>query len=226
MKSDQEYLEFFGKVMKMVDLNRIEAETKHGNKRGRRHSVEMSKEEEYRVKYLLIIDTLIGELQFRFKEENIQPLVIIHKIITGVDLVQELNIREELKIYEYDINFDDLAMDLTVWYEYKKQNSNQFNNGFRSICEQFINCNLHIILKELYKLLLIYLSIPISSATGERSFSVLKILKTYLRNSMVQQRLSDLAVISINSDLLQDIRIDDIINKFASLKDRRLKFTY
>ena len=73
---------------------------------------------------------------------------------------------------------------------------------------------------------LIYLSIPISSASGERSFTVLKLLKTYLRNSMIQQRVSNLAVIKTNSDLLKEIKIDEVINIFASLKDRRVKFSY
>ena len=226
MKSDEAYLEFFDIVMKIVSSNSIEAETKHGNKRGRRHSIEMSKNDEFKVKYLTIIDTLIGELEFRFKEENIRPLTMIYKVITAPVLDHFINIKEELKIYESDIDFDLLELDLTVWQEYKAQNAQYFNGGSRSICNQFINCNLHKILKELYKLFLIYLSIPISSASGERSFTVLKLLKTYLRNSMIQQRVSNLAVIKINSDLLKEIKIDEVINIFASLKDRRVKFSY
>ncbi len=127
MKSYEAYLKYYKKVMAIVELNGIEADTKHGKKRGRKNSIEMSKEEEYKVKYLLIIDTLIGELQFRFKEENIRRLVMIHKIITNVEWDKSFDIREELKLYEADIDFDRLGMDLLVWYEYKKQNPQQFN---------------------------------------------------------------------------------------------------
>jgi len=206
-------------------LNGIEAETKRGKKRGRKATVELDTEEEHKASYHSIIDSLVSELNFRFQEENIRPLVVIHNLIMSTHLDQQLNIREELKIYGSEIDFTDLNMNLNVWYEYKKQNPEQFGGTkFRKIADQFMNCNLHEVFKELFILFAIYLAVPISSATGERSFSVLKLLKTYIRNTTDQQRLSDLAVISVNSDLLKNISVDDIINKFASLKSRRLKF--
>jgi hypothetical protein len=41
----------------------------------------------------------------------------------------------------------------------------------------------------------ILLIIPVSGASGERSFSKLKLIKTYLRSSMSQERLSSLATL-------------------------------
>jgi len=46
-------------------------------------------------------------------------------------------------------------------------------------------------LSTLYK---IYYTLPISSATAERSFSRLKLIKTYLRSTIAEDRLSNLAV--------------------------------
>ncbi len=124
-------------------------------------------------------------------------------------------------MYEDEIDFCDLEMNLSVWYVYKNQNPKQLGGTkLRQIVDQFINCNLHEIFKQLYTLILIYLTVPITSATGERSFSVLKLLKTYIRNTMNQQRLSDLTVISVNSDLLNEIKINYIINEFERLKGR------
>ena len=77
---------------------------------------------------------------------------------------------------------------------------------------------------QIFKLFKIYLSIPVSSATGERSFSCLPRLKSYLRTTTGQQRLSDLAVANIESEKLKGIDVDIIINEFASVKKRRLKF--
>lgn len=70
----------------------------------------------------------------------------------------------------------------------------------------------------------IFLTIPVSVATGERSFSKLKIIKHYLRNSMNQDRLSDLATISIESDIAENINYSEIIDEFASLKLRKGAF--
>ena len=60
-------------------------------------------------------------------------------------------------------------------------------------------------------------------AAAERSFSKLKLIKTYLRSTMSQERLSGMAVLSINHQLAEQISFDDIIDDFASRKARRVK---
>lgn len=57
-----------------------------------------------------------------------------------------------------------------------------------------------------------------------RSFLCLKCLKTYLRNSMGQARLSDLAVLSVNKDLAKRICHKSIIDTFAQ-KNRKIQFS-
>ena len=63
-----------------------------------------------------------------------------------------------------------------------------------------------------------------TSNVAERSFSALKRIKTYLRNSMEEDRLSSLAIIHIEKELANEIDSDKVIDKFASLADRRLQF--
>jgi hypothetical protein len=53
---------------------------------------------------------------------------------------------------------------------------------------------------ELYRLLVIACTLPATSAGCERSFSKLKLIKTYLRNRMDDGRLSNLGIISLNSE--------------------------
>ncbi|XP_039866244.1 zinc finger MYM-type protein 1-like [Simochromis diagramma] len=68
----------------------------------------------------------------------------------------------------------------------------------------------------------IALTLPVTVASAERSFSKLKLIKTYLRSSMGQERLSGLAVISINGDVAQKLSYDDLIADFATRKCRRV----
>ena len=63
-----------------------------------------------------------------------------------------------------------------------------------------------------------------SVASCERSFSKLKQIKNYLRSTMGQSRLSDLALLSIESDMVKDIDFDGVIDRFAALKTRKGKF--
>ena len=75
----------------------------------------------------------------------------------------------------------------------------------------------------LLKLLQITLTIAVSTATCERSFSALKRIKSYLRSTMSEQRLVDLAVLSIEKDLSQQLSLEEVINQFAGRdKNRRI----
>ena len=74
----------------------------------------------------------------------------------------------------------------------------------------------------IYTTLAILLTMPPSTATAERSFSVMKRLKTYLRSTMLTERMSNLAKLHIYRDV--NIPIDSIIEKFADSKKRRLDF--
>ena len=69
-------------------------------------------------------------------------------------------------------------------------------------------------------LLRIFGTIPVSNATTERTFSKLKLLKTYLRTTMGQERLSGLALMSIHQDM--EVKPEKVIDIFANKKNRRI----
>jgi len=61
-------------------------------------------------------------------------------------------------------------------------------------------------------------TIPCSSAEAERSFSSLRRLKTYLRNSTSQQRLNHLAVLHVHRERLDGI--DNVVaREFVAKSD-------
>jgi hypothetical protein len=66
-----------------------------------------------------------------------------------------------------------------------------------------------------------YLSLPATSAACERSFSVLKRIKNYNRSKMGQERLCSLAVMAIESDLLNSVDFDGLIHDFAESHSRK-----
>ena len=61
----------------------------------------------------------------------------------------------------------------------------------------------------------------ISNDTGERSFSKLKLIKTYLRNSLAQDKLSNLALLSIENNILKSLNTKEITNIFVNMKTRK-----
>ena len=73
------------------------------------------------------------------------------------------------------------------------------------------------------RLLQITATLPVTSASAERSFSVLKRLKTYLRTTMGEVRLSGLAHMHVQYS--QPIDVEAVINHFATTgRARRLNF--
>lgn len=79
-------------------------------------------------------------------------------------------------------------------------------NGFPNICVA----------------LRILLTMPLSVASAERSFSKLKLIKTYLRSTMCQERLVGLATISIESERARQVDLKVLIQEFAKQKARKV----
>ena len=77
------------------------------------------------------------------------------------------------------------------------------------------------IFPNLYMLLQVALTIPVSSASCERSFSVMRRIKIWLRNSMSNDRFSNLSLLHIERDLANNITSEEVLNIFAQ-KSRRL----
>jgi len=71
-------------------------------------------------------------------------------------------------------------------------------------------------------MLRIFLTIAVSGATCERSFSKLKLIKNCLRSSMSTLRLRNLATLSSEQQLTDKINFDIAIEEFANKKARKV----
>ncbi|KAK4873016.1 hypothetical protein RN001_015045 [Aquatica leii] len=70
----------------------------------------------------------------------------------------------------------------------------------------------------------IFLTLPVTVSSNKRSFSKLKIIKNYLRTTMSQDRLSNLAFISIEHETVDTLDLNEVIDSFASMKARKIEF--
>jgi hypothetical protein len=145
-------------------------------------------------------------------------------------------IEDELTIYKDIVSFPDLQIELRIWYQFKKDHWQKFKRtfsdadkpkskkNFKDIAMFFTHSNLQSSMESLFLLFKIYLSIQVASAEAERSFSTLKRIKTWLRTTIGQDRLSALAVLNIERPQAADIDSDLAIDKFVEAKNRRIKF--
>jgi len=71
------------------------------------------------------------------------------------------------------------------------------------------------------------MTIPaVASDCAERSYSKLKIIKPYLSNSIGQDKSADLALLSIEQEILKSINYKEIIDAFPQYKSRKKMFQY
>ena len=82
---------------------------------------------------------------------------------------------------------------------------------------------LYIVQQKLTVSSIILLTLPVSVASGERSFSKLKLIKTYLRSTMSQRSLVDLATSSIEHDYASTLEWKELVETFTMKKARKIK---
>jgi hypothetical protein len=74
------------------------------------------------------------------------------------------------------------------------------------------------------RLIRLVLTLPVSTATTERAFSAMKIVKTRLRNKMEDEFLANSLVVYIEREIAENFNLDSILDDFVSLKGRKLGF--
>ena len=67
----------------------------------------------------------------------------------------------------------------------------------------------------------IFLTLPVTVASAERSFSKLKLIKNYMRSTMSQDMLSGLSILCIENERARNLDLSEIVKQFAEKNARR-----
>ncbi|XP_074299909.1 uncharacterized protein LOC141631087 [Silene latifolia] len=183
-------------------------------------SPRLSQEESFWVNYFLyLIDQAISSLKKWFEQyqeyENIFGFMFTtDKLYSLDDLELEsccVNLENMLRNNdESDIGGKALCVDLKLFREFmpkKQMGPIAILNYMKQVGGCFPNAVIA------YRILL---TIPVTVASAERSISKLKLLKSYLRSTMLQDRLNRLTMIAIENNLLEKVTYDELIEDFAS----------
>jgi len=79
----------------------------------------------------------------------------------------------------------------------------------------------YVLYPKITECLKIFLTLPVTTCECERNVSALRRLKTYLRNTMPQTRLTELTLLHIHYNM--EIGLDEIIRRFSWLHPRRME---
>jgi hAT family C-terminal dimerisation region len=128
----------------------------------------------------------------------------------------ESSCKKLASIYSTDVNELELVTECQHFKHHQPANLS-VSALYRSIKSDYLEStfpNIEIALR-------IYLTLMPTNCTGERSFSKLKIIKNYLRTTMLEPRLTAISIMSIESDMLDEIDLAEIISTFAAAKSRK-----
>ena len=170
------------------------------------------------------ISSTIDELGLRFSTQQKLAVKISKLMPLHVKEVEFADMKNMFEFYKEDLlsdNFVLLESEFEMW-----------RNMWRKRDGHDLPCTIGQVLKStyaqrdfypnIYCLLTIFATLPVSIATPERSFSVLKLVKTYLMNSMADERFSALALRHIHKGTTLTTDPEDIVAEFDK-RNQRIK---
>lgn len=179
-----------------------------------RSNVPPSTPEEYycRTVYIPFLDDLIRSLEDRFESHKATIVSLQCVLPTRCQNCEYVSIEPAVKFYGSDVGHEDVVeSEFQLWcIRWKRENCDLPITALESLvqCNKGLFPNIYILLKLLAVL-------PVSTATVERSFSTLRRIKSYLRNTTSENRSNGLALLSIHRDFY--VTDDEVIEKCASV---------
>ena len=117
-------------------------------------------------------------------------------------------LRHQLSIYIDNVRADERFGDLS---------------GIGDLAKLLVDTNKHVSFPLVYQLLKRVLILPVATASVERCFSAMNIVKNVLRNKMGEQFMSDCLICFVEKDIFSTITKDDVIDRFKKVKNREGK---
>lgn len=230
--ADMEFNNIFSNVQSVCDNLNVEIKIPRiAQKQMHRSNVPSSCPKEYykRNIFIPLLDSIIVDLNDRFSETLCQflelnfltPKILCYTDITSVQIKDKIeNIFQVFGpiLNEEKTNFTYKLYSEVLQWKTILNNAAEKPSTFEDalvFCDQDICPTIH-------KLLSIYMTLPVSVATSERSFSTLRLLKTFLRNRTSNERLSGLAMLNIHKEI--ELDTNKVIDKFACSGNRRPEF--
>lgn len=192
----------------------------------------MSEKQSYQNLYVNILQTLEKDFDDRFK--SLEDLKFVGLVCTekfesfcSPAHFPNLELNSLLNFYPNMFDADKLRNELSVVYGLESLRAKSLASLHKYLYQ---DQGLKNAFSETLKLCGLVSCIPCTSVTGERSFSTMRRIKSFLRNTMSQSRFSDLAMLTIEKDLLLNLQkqpdfYEKVISEFLK-KDRRMEFRF
>ncbi|XP_057441981.1 uncharacterized protein LOC130733738 isoform X2 [Lotus japonicus] len=128
-------------------------------------------------------------------------------------------------IYHADFSDDDrgtIKEQLSTFIlQVKRHASFSTCDDIASLAMKMVQTEKHLLFPLVYKLIELALILPVSTASVERAFSAMKIIKSKLRNKINNEWFNDLMICYTEREIFKSVSDLDILRTFAAKKTRR-----
>jgi hypothetical protein len=185
-------------------------------------------ESHYRIElFYTVVDMQLQELNNRFNETN-SRLLICMECLSPTNLFSSFDkakLIEFAKFYPSEFSptalvFLDSQLE-TYISDMRKSVEFASLKGISDLSKKLVATKRHITYSFVYRLLKLAMILPIATATVERAFSAMKIVKNRLRNQMADDFLNDCLVTYIERDVFKKVDKELIIQRFQKMAPRR-----
>ncbi|KAK9277969.1 hypothetical protein L1049_027526 [Liquidambar formosana] len=187
----------------------------------------------YRVRlFYMVLDKQLVELNNRFTEGNTE-LLLCMACLNPSDSFLAFDKEKLIRLaqfYPSDFSPSDFSpSDLIALsnqldtYIFDMRSDNHFLQlkGVGGLAEKMVQKRKNVIFPLVYKLVKLALILPIATATVERAFSGMKIIKNRLRNRMGDQWINDCLVTFIEKEVFDTIDNETIIQRYQGMTPRQ-----
>ncbi|KAL6546715.1 hypothetical protein OROMI_022436 [Orobanche minor] len=196
--------------------------------RSRRTAPQMTNLHHYRVELVYaVIDLQLMELENRFTETS-TDLLISMACLNPSNSFSAFDKRKLIHLARfYPDDFSKMKLlildDQLETYIVDMRTTEKFSNlkGISELAQKMVETKRDKVFTLVYMLIKLAMILPVATATVERTFSAMNIVKNRLRNRMGDQWMKDCLVTYIKRDLFVEIDNEDIIDKFQKMKTRR-----
>jgi hypothetical protein len=174
-----------------------------------------------------VIDWLLRELDYHFNETSSQLLVCL-AAFSPRDSFHDFDIEKMMslaKLYPHDFESENLR-DLNHEhgnYIYDVKDDERFSNlgTIDQLSKRMVNTNKYERYPMVYRLLKVVLVLPVATATVERCFTAMKIVKTELRNRIGDIYMSNSLICYVEKEELLKVTNEAVIQRFMTMKPCR-----
>jgi hypothetical protein len=162
------------------------------------------------------VDRMVSELRSRFSVQNDVLYRGIHACNPAASTFLDLQYLESFAAH-YKLNVQEqelyVAKNFVKALQQKEKDTITMQKMYQLLDPMMF--------PSLKKIVQVALTIPVTSCSCERSFSALRRLKTWLRGRMTDERLDDMAVLSIEKSTYAACSDDELVSAFMTMKPRR-----